>query len=191
VGKHGKRGYPDPVIGQELLGQRLPPCQDEPARVAAGVGDPKQFEVAGDVLVVGGLPVKLLEQVEDHVGVHRFDGIADRSKFVLHAKGLDSVAGGPEGGDDVKLGLPAVDLLLAVSLQGVGRDELRVHQHEDPKRFHSAIQSRREGLYRECIVFTVRSTVKSMRSCRAGPTARSLSWRQRPIMSPRTASRVS
>src|SRR5262249_25627320 len=81
----------DAVVVHELLRQRLAAGQHEAARVAAGVGNPHQLEIAGDVLVVRGLAVKLLEKIEDSMRLPVLDLVADRLQFVLHAEGLNVV----------------------------------------------------------------------------------------------------
>ena len=55
------------MVGAELLGERLAAREDQAARVAPGVRDLEQFEVADDVVVEDDLAVELLEQVEDDV----------------------------------------------------------------------------------------------------------------------------
>ena len=56
-----------PVVGQQLLRQRLVARQHQPARIAAGVGQPQQLEMADDVLIEDRDVVEALEQVEGDV----------------------------------------------------------------------------------------------------------------------------
>src|SRR5512140_1923498 len=171
------------MVRAELLRQRLAARQDHAPGVAPGVGNAQQLEITDDVMVEDDLAVKLLEQVEHHVRLERLDGITNRRQFVLHTERVHFVATAAEVADDVELRLPAVDVLVALALERIGRHELRMHESQDAKLSHTAIQSRRPCLDRNSIVRAVRSTMKSMRSCRSRPTTRSLSWRHRPIMS--------
>ena len=107
----------DAVVGQQLLRQVLAARQHQAARIAAGIGNAQQLEIAGDVLVVGGLAVKLLEQIEDDVRLPALDLVADRLELVLHAERPHLVAGGAQRAHDVVFGLPGVDFLLAVALR--------------------------------------------------------------------------
>jgi hypothetical protein len=52
------------VIGEELLRQRLVPGQEQPARIAARVGQLQQLEVADDVLIEDRDVVEPFEEVE-------------------------------------------------------------------------------------------------------------------------------
>ena len=65
--EHREGRHRDAVIGDQLLRQVLAARQHQAARIAAGVGNAQQLEIARDVLVVGGLAVELLQQVEDDV----------------------------------------------------------------------------------------------------------------------------
>ncbi len=62
------------VVGEQLLRQRLVARQDQAARVAAGVGQAQQLQVADDVLIEGGDAGERLQQVEDDVRLERRDG---------------------------------------------------------------------------------------------------------------------
>src|SRR6266566_2033635 len=135
----------DAVIGQQLLGQILAARQHEPARIAAGIGNAQQLEIAGDVLVVDGLAVELLEQIEDDVRFPALDFVADRLELVLDAARPHLVAGLAQRAHDVILGLPPVDFLLAAALDRVRRNQVRMQEHQNEKPLHSASQ-RRGGL---------------------------------------------
>ena len=67
----GEVGHRDAVIGEELLRQRLVARQDQAARIAAGVGQAQQLEVADDVLVERRDAGERLHQVEDDVRLER------------------------------------------------------------------------------------------------------------------------
>ena len=60
--KHGKGRHRDAMIMHQRLGQILAARQHQAARIAPGIGDPHELEIAGDVLVIDRLAVKLLEQ---------------------------------------------------------------------------------------------------------------------------------
>ncbi len=134
------------MIRQKLLGQILAARQHEPARVAARVGGAKQLEIAGDVLVVDGLAMELLEQIEDDVGFPALDFIADRLELVLHAERPDLVARLAQRGHDVILGLPLVNFLLAMVVERIRRHQVRMQEHQNAKMLHTASHCRREGL---------------------------------------------
>src|ERR1700730_12733624 len=109
----------------------------------------------------------------------------------MHAERFDVVPGPAQRGDHVVFGFPFADLLLGVALGRVRGQQVPVDEHQDAKPFHSAIHLRRDGPNNACMVFAVNSVVNSMTSRRSDPTARSLSFRQRAIMSASTASTVS
>jgi hypothetical protein len=110
------------MVGQQLLRERLVAGEDQPARVAAGVPEAQQLEVADDVLVEGRDAGKRLHQVEDDVrleepgvgGCRRGRRDAEHAHLVTHlAQRLDDVvlhlplgledvdAGGVLGRDEV------------------------------------------------------------------------------------------
>ena len=142
-GEDGEGRHRNAVIGEKLLGDVLAARQHQAARVAAGIGNAHQFEIAGDVLVVGGLAVELLEQIEDDVRLPALDHVADRLQLGLHAERPGVVAGGAQRREHVVFRLPDVDLLLAVALHGVGRHQIRMHQHQNAQRLHRANHFRR------------------------------------------------
>src|SRR5262249_18338739 len=189
--KHCERRHRDAMIVHERLGQILAAREHEPARIAAGVRDAHQLEIARDVLVVDDLAVKLLEQREHHLRLPVFDLVADRLEFVVHAERTNVVAGGTQRADHVVFGLPLVDCLLAEPLGRIRGYEVRMDEHQDTKRFHSAIHRRRDGPNSACIVLAVNRTVNSITSFRSEPTARRLSSRHLAIMSSSRTSSVS
>ena len=65
------------MVMHQRLRQILAARQHQAARVAAGIGHVHQFEVAGDVLIVDRLAVKLLEQRQHHVGLPALDLVAN------------------------------------------------------------------------------------------------------------------
>ncbi|MNC89620.1 hypothetical protein D3C83_55850 [compost metagenome] len=74
---------------------------------------------------------KLLEQIEDDVGLPLLNDRADRTQFVGHAERLHFMSELAERRDHVVLGLPFVRLLFGEALQAVRRHQRRVHQHDD------------------------------------------------------------
>ena len=60
-------GHRNAVIREQLLRERLVAREDEAARIAAGVGQAQQLEIADDVLIEGRDAGKRLHQVEDDV----------------------------------------------------------------------------------------------------------------------------
>ena len=124
------------MIGEEFLGERLVACQDEAARVAAGVGKPQQLEVADHVLIERGDAGECLHQVEDNVRLEEAGSRTNRAELVVKAKHAQLVAHFPQGLDDVVLHLPFG--FAHVDPGGVrGRDQVVVHEREDPKLFHT------------------------------------------------------
>ena len=124
----------DAVVGQQLLGQVLAARQYQPARIAPGIGNAQQLEIAGDVLIVHGLAMKLLEQIEHHIGFPALDLVADRLELVLHAQRPHLVSGRAQRAHDVVLGLPRVNLLLAVARPanpGAPGPDARAPERED------------------------------------------------------------
>src|SRR6266702_1191687 len=101
-----------------------------------------------------------------------FDLVADQLELIANAEWPDLVPGGTQGGDNIVLGFPFIDLLLAVSFGRSRGYQVRVHEHQDAKPFHSAIHLRRDGPKSACIVLAVNRTVNSMISLRSEPTAR-------------------
>ncbi len=121
----------DPAVMHQRLGQILAARQDQAARIAPGIGDLHQLEIAGDVLVVGDVVVEFLQQREDHVRLEFFDRLADRLDLVLRTEGANLVAGRAQGAHHVVFRLPRVDFLRRVSVGGVRRHEVRMHQHQN------------------------------------------------------------
>jgi hypothetical protein len=98
----------------------------------------EQLQVADDVLVIDRDAVKLLQQIEGDVRLPLLDRLAELSQIVPQAERPHFVPQFPQRRNDVKLGFPRLDLLLGVSLQAVGRDEVFVHQDQHSKFSHSA-----------------------------------------------------
>src|SRR6516225_4053023 len=187
----GEGRHRDPAIMYQRLGQILAARQDQATRVAPGIRDLHQLEIARDVLVIHGLMVKLLQQREYHMRLETFDLVAHRLDFFLHAERTNFMAGSAQGAHDVVFRFPFIDLSRGVSIGRVRRHEVRMHEHEDAEASHSAIHLRLDGPNSACMVFAVNRTVKSITSFRSEPTARRSCSRQRAIMSSNTASSVS
>jgi hypothetical protein len=80
------------VIREQLLRQRLVARQQEPAGVAAGVGQLQQLQVRDDVLVEDGDVVEPFEQVEGDVRLPLGGEAADLAEVVVDAERLALVA---------------------------------------------------------------------------------------------------
>src|SRR5262249_39934124 len=119
------------------------------------------------------------------------DLVAHRLDFLLHAERADVMAGRAQGAYDVVLCLPFIDFPHGVSVGGVRRHEVRMHEHQNAQASHSAIHWRSDGPNSACMVLAVNRMVKLITSFRSEPTARRSSSRQRKIMSSSTASSVS
>ena len=128
--EHGELRRGDAVELQQLLGQGLVAREQQPARVAAGVGLAHQLEEGHDVLVVGADAVEFLQQVEDDVRLPVGDGAAHLGEAVEDPQAAHLVAGLAQGGDDVVLGAPLLDFLFGVAFQGLRRHQARVHHDE-------------------------------------------------------------
>ena len=136
----GEGRHRNAVIGQQLLRQVLAARQHQAARIAAGIGHAHQFEIARDILVIGRLAVKLLQQVEHDVRLPALDLVADRPQLVLHAEQLHLVARLAQRADDVVPGLPDVDLLLAVALDRIrAAPSSGMQQHQDAQGFDTGV----------------------------------------------------
>ncbi len=134
------------MIDQKLLRQVLAAREHEPARIAAGIGHPQQFEIARDVLVIDRFAVKLLEQIENDVRFPALDLVADRLEFVLDAERPHLVAGSAQRAHHVVFRLPFVYFLLAVPLERIGGHQFRMHEHQNAQALHNASHCRRDGL---------------------------------------------
>src|SRR5262249_45726709 len=185
--KDGKLRHRDAMIGEELLGDALVARQHEAARVAAGVGDPEQLEVAHHVLVVDRDVVEVLEQVEHRMRLSLGDGVAHDAEVAAHAEALHLVPQVAERGDDVELRLP-LRLRHVDVLRVVGRDEHLVHQREQAELLHSA--SRWRPLRTKRISCVVSTMPKSSIVCAAERVSRSFRSTARSIMSSSTRSTV-
>ncbi|MGY4433630.1 hypothetical protein ACVWWO_006107 [Bradyrhizobium sp. F1.13.1] len=79
----GRRG--DPAVMHQRLGQILAAGQGQAARIAPGIRDLHQLEIARDVLVEGDVVVEFLQQRENHVRLELLDRLAHRLDFLLRA----------------------------------------------------------------------------------------------------------
>ncbi|MGY4348439.1 hypothetical protein ACVWXM_004906 [Bradyrhizobium sp. GM7.3] len=93
-------------------------------------------------LVEGDVVVEFLQQREHHVRLELLDRLAHRLDFLLRAEWSNLVAGCAQGTHDVVFGFPRVDLLHGVSVAGVRRHEVRMHEHQNAQTSHSAIHFR-------------------------------------------------
>src|SRR6185503_1215946 len=189
--KHGEGRHRDPAMMHQRLGQILAARQDQATRIAPSIWDLHKLEIAWNVLVIHGLMVKLLEQVEYHMRLETFDLVAHRLDFLLHAEWVNFMASRTQGAHDVVFCFPFIDLPRGVSLGGVRGHEVRMHQHQNAQASHSAIHLRRDGPNSACMVLAVNNMVKLITSFCLEPAARRSSSRQREIMSSSTASSVS
>ncbi len=128
-------GHGDPVVREELLGERLVAREDEAARVAAGVGQAQQLEVANDVLVEGRHAGERLHQVEDDVRLEGADNRPDGAQPVMEAEHAHVVPHLLQRFRDVVLHLPLG--LAHVDAGGVrGRDQVIVHERQKAELLH-------------------------------------------------------
>src|SRR6185369_318141 len=104
---------------------------DQATRIAPSIWDLHKLEIAWNVLVIHGLMVKLLEQVEYHMRLETFDFVAHRLDFLLHAKRANFMSGSPQGAHDVVLCFPFIDLPRSVSIGRIRGHEVRMHEHQN------------------------------------------------------------
>src|SRR5262249_24150416 len=104
----------------------------KPARVAARVLLPAELQIADDMLIEQRIAVKFLQQVESYVRLVFFERFSDWCQVARQADRLSFVTHALECGVDVKLGLPELDLLLGVTLEGIRRNQVLLHQNDDP-----------------------------------------------------------
>ena len=71
--KYGKARNPNTLVAQDLLRDRFVPGEEQPARVAARVGDAEELQVRGSMLIVHRDTVKILEKIEQHLGSEPLD----------------------------------------------------------------------------------------------------------------------
>ena len=123
------------MVGEQLLRERLVAGEYQAARVAACVGQPKQLQIADDVLIERGYAGKRLHQVEHDVRLEQSGGRADAAELVVESEHPDAVAHFPQRLDDVVLHLP-FGLEDVDAGRVLGRHEVIVHERENPKLLH-------------------------------------------------------
>ena len=84
-------GRADAVEGEDLLGDRLVLREVEPVRAGAGVGDPEEIEVGGDVDVLGVVARVGLGEVENQVE------IGARERLQRAGAAVQAMVGRPRG----------------------------------------------------------------------------------------------
>jgi hypothetical protein len=123
------------VIRKQLLRQRLVARQDEAARIAPGVGEAEQLEIADHVLIERRHTRERLHQIEDDVRLEQTDGWPDAAKVVVDAEDTDLVTDLAQRLDHVVLHLPLG--FEDVDARGVlWRDEMIVDEREDAEFLH-------------------------------------------------------
>jgi hypothetical protein len=123
------------VKRQQLLGEPLVARQHQPARVAAGVGQAQQFEIAHHVLVERGDTGKGLDEVEHDVRLEMAGGAADTAQVVADAEHAHLVTGLAQGLDHVVLHLP-LGFEHVDAGRVAGRHEVLVDQREHALGLH-------------------------------------------------------
>ena len=131
---HREVGHRHAMVSEELLRQRLVARQNQAARIAAGVRQVQQLEVADDVLVEGGDARERLQQVEHDVRIERLHRGADAAQVVVHAAHAHLVPDLAQRLDDVELHLP-LGLAHVDSLGVAGRHEVVVHERQQREPF--------------------------------------------------------
>jgi hypothetical protein len=96
----------NPVVGEDLLGERLVAAQHEAARVAARVGDAQELEIRHHVLIVRRQAVELLEEIEGDVRLPLLDRLADDPQVAPDPERAHLVAELAQRAHDVVLRLP-------------------------------------------------------------------------------------
>ncbi len=111
------------MVGQQLLGKRLVPRQQQSPRVASRVALPHELEKRHHVLIVSHDAIEFLEQIENDIGLPIGDGGAQLGQAVEHTDTAHIVTALAERGGHVVLGTPLFDFLVGSSLE-----TLRWHQ---------------------------------------------------------------
>src|SRR5207245_6677636 len=111
--------------------------EQEPARIAAGVGLAHQLEKGHHVLIVGDDAVEFLEQVEHDVRLPLGDRAAQLRQAVEHAEAAHVMLELAERRDDVVLGAPLLDFLFAVTFETLRRHQALVHHGQGAQLPHS------------------------------------------------------
>ena len=114
-------------------------AEHEATGIASGIGGLHEFEVADHVLVVHGDAVEFFEQIERKVGTVIFDRGANHAQIALHAQYVDVVAHCAKPLHHVVFGAEGRDFLLVAPLQGIGWDQVFMHENEDAQLLHSKI----------------------------------------------------
>jgi hypothetical protein len=107
--------------------ERLFPSDHQTARMAPGVGDLKQLEVADDVSVFPAIAIEILRQVEDHVGTKGFGRKLQGLQRVADPDRKHFMTEGLEGEQDFALGRPP-PFLSAKTRCVCGGNKGRMHQ---------------------------------------------------------------
>ena len=121
----------DAMIAQDLLGEDLVVGHHKAGRIASGERPAHEPQIPQDVRDVQSFTAELLEEVEDDVGVPVEQRPAEGGELVDPSHVLDLVPQIAQRRDDVVLGLPGRNLLVA-QLVDTGRKLHRLvakHQH--------------------------------------------------------------
>ena len=178
----------NPVVGQNLLRQRLVAGKEKPSRVAAGIGSALKLQVPDDVRVENRLSVELLEKVEHDVRLESLNRPTERCELVAQADHHDFVAKCTKTLADLELRLERRDLLVGKVADVIRGHETFVCENDDSPPLYSGCHVSRRC--RRCTVCTVNMMAKSSFVCRSPLVSRSLSSRHRPMIARRTWSMV-
>ncbi len=129
------------MIGQHFLGQRFVARQHESARIAAGIGHMQQLEIGHHILVIHRHAVEFFEQIEGDVRTPVFDRRPDHPQIASHSQRAHVVTQFSERRHYVVFGFPS-DLAQIMAIELIGRDEIFMHQHENPQSPHNATRCR-------------------------------------------------
>ena len=127
--------------GEQLLGEDFVARQHEPPRVTAGIGHVQQFEIRHDVLVVHRHPIELFKQIEGDVRLPLFDRRAQHPEIALDPQRRDRMPELAQRGDHIIFRLP-LGAAHVLPREGLRRDQIFVHQHENAEPLHTATRCR-------------------------------------------------
>ena len=141
-------GHRDAVVGEQLFRQRLVAREQQAARIAAGVGQLQQLQVADDVLVEDRDVVEPLEEIERDVRLPVRRRPADVAQVVVHAESLHFVAHGGERRNHVVFSAPRLGGDVDTRLDTRRRNEMPVHQRQHTEAAHRHMATRCRPLCR-------------------------------------------
>ena len=129
---HFRLGDADAMVREQLLRQRLVAREQQPARIAARVGQLQQLEMRDDVLIEDRDVVEALEQIEGDVRLPFGRQAPDLAEVVVDAQRLDLMTHRRQRGDDVVLGPPRRRCDVGAFRDLGRRNQMAMDERDDP-----------------------------------------------------------